>query len=297
MINIDILIIGLGIGKVYVSECNKLNLSYITVDSDIHKNPNFYDLDYILKNNYNFKLGIICLPNYLHYEYANKIKNICKNILVEKPGFKNYNIWKKFKEESSNSKLYLSVNNIYRNEIIDLKKLIKKNINNLLAINFYWENKNRIPFPGSWFTNKDLSYYGVSGDLMPHLLSFLYFLFDYNYINLKNFLIYKKQNNNLRDIIDTDYGSVNKLGIFDVDDFCTIDFNYFNLKIHLQTDWKNNNYNRRGIELEYQKGLKLFYDFDLCPNYCYGNMILDIIKEKNYNYHNSLDEFIITHIL
>ena len=61
----------------------------------------------------------------------------------------------------------MTKNNQYRENITEMAEAAdpKKGVTRI-----NWINDNRVP-SGSWFTNKELAFGGVSRDLMPNLLS------------------------------------------------------------------------------------------------------------------------------
>ena len=85
-----------------------------------------------------------------------------------------------------------------------------------------WINKNRIPNPGSWFTEKSLAFGGVSRDLIPHMLSYYTALTDFT--KGKQLSAVAEQRWNLDQIDSTDYGVINHKGQYDVDDRCELVF-------------------------------------------------------------------------
>jgi len=288
-----ILICGLGIGKLYYSLLKK-DYNIITIDSDKNKNADFLNIEDFLKENYKIDLSIISLPNFLHEEYIYKLSKISNVILVEKPGLKNIEDWNEASKKCK--KLIMVKNNLYRDQLQYIYKIIFEKIDSIKYIHLYWLNKNRIPYPGSWFTNKELAFGGVSYDLMPHLLHFLFGIIGINNINkLKIIKNHKCHNFSLEEIIHTDYGNINKDGVYDVDDYNIILMKYLNINISLISCWQNNIEDKREIDIGFTDNSKFKYIFDLCPDYVYKIMIDDIIYPSKLKYidHQKIDKKIL----
>ena len=132
-----------------------------------------------------------------------------------------------------------------------------------------WINDNRVPKPGSWFTNKNLAFGGVSRDLMPHLLS-LYQMFEPNWRTTIPKWTKKEQRWVLSDFDNSDYGEVDPKGTYDVDDFCYIDFGDF----QLCADWAS----KEGDDIAVHTKTKSF-ELGLCPEEAYKEMIVTAIFE------------------
>jgi hypothetical protein len=113
-------------------------------------------------------------------------------------------------------------------------------------------------------------------------LSEFYYLFN-GVFPLKNLTFDKdiKQNFTLEEVTDTDYGTVNPNGVYDVDDYCKIDFHQ--LPVSIIGCWKSTTGEdtKIGIEMIKKNGFKQYFDFDLCPEYCYF---------RQFNYFLNLDE-------
>ena len=134
-----------------------------------------------------------------------------------------------------------------------------------------WINDNRVPKPGSWFTNKGLAFGGVSRDLMPHLLS-LYQMFEPDWRNSTPKWTKKERRWNLEDLINSDYGEVDPNGVYDVDDFAYIDFGDF----QLCADWAST----EGDDIAVHTQTKSF-ELGLCPENAYKEMIKTALFEKS----------------
>lgn len=282
----NILIVGLGIGRVYEEQANKLGYKVTTIDKDSSKNADYTSIDSV--SDRKFDLGILCTPNYTHYDYALKLSEICKNVLVEKPGFKDIlELEALYKLES---KVYIVKNNLYRD-------LGKYKVGRFSRTKLNWITKNRIPFPGSWFTNKELSYGGVKKDIYPHMLALLLKINNYNL--LQPFCINTDQRHILENIKDTEYGTVNPDGVYDVEDYLYAQFydykNYNSYEIEINwasgdtEDISINYFNSQG-ELAYKEEL------GLCPNNAYGQMIKEILDNSDnylfYELNKNLDRYI-----
>jgi predicted dehydrogenase len=288
------LIVGLGIGSVYVDELSKDHLVE-TIDVDPKKNPSYNSIDDFLKRSLLlYDAIIICTPTFLHKEQVLHLKNKSSVFFVEKPGFKNWSEWNEVRNELEleGKRLILVKNNLFRPQnrvLFDLCQNI-----NLEAVNLKWITKNRIPWPGSWFTDIEKAYGGVTYDLLPHMLSFLLAMTFPGQVKLCQKT--KKQYWKLDTITRTDYGKINKKGIYNVDDWCNYKFVdersiVFNIKI----DWASEYIESQEIQFVFKDGSKFTYEFGLCPNYVYGVMVLKTLQniESVYNDERSRDDFII----
>ena len=161
-------------------------------------------------------------------------------------------------------------NNQYRDTITQFKLLADQSH----TVRLVWNNKNRIPNPGSWFTTKELAFGGVSRDLMPHMLSYYVALTDY----VKGNKLYSNaiQRHELKDIIDTDYGSVNHDGTYNVDDFCEFEFKNGDTIWILTANWKDNKADNVYISFDDVK-----FSLGLCPEEAYKAMIENAVTNLN----------------
>lgn len=257
------LIIGLGFGEaVYKPILEKISKQVITFDIDSSKNPNYTDIKQLLNDHNKFDTVNICTPNFTHGYFARKLANYAKIIFVEKPGVINEFEWNKLVYDFPNTRFMVTKNNQYRNEITTFRELAEKSS----EIKIKWINNDRIPGAGGWFTDKSMSYGGVSKDLMPHLLSY-YCLFED--LNVKPYFKFKSQQWSLDDCNISNYGNVNKTGTFNVDTFCTMEFYSKNKTWILTSDWKSNKgYDEVNIEFDGKN-----FELGLCPEYAYEKMI------------------------
>ena len=282
----QVLIVGLGIGQVYKEQCIKRGFSVVTLDQDTTKNPSYSTLEGL--DQLRFDLTILCIPNYLHRFYIESLAPISKLLLVEKPGLKNDDEWRGVCKKFNKTSIIMVKNNYYRPILHDIQKVIINNIKSIKEIRFNWKSKNRIPFPGGWFTNKEKAFGGVSYDIMPHLLSFFYKIFEGNDYILYD--AYKKQKWKISQIESTEYGKVNTVDpIYNVDDYCRIEYRLKNIPIILEANWKDTEINedQQDIEILFENET-LVYKFGLCPNEVYGLMIDAVLSEdfcisKHYN--------------
>lgn len=303
-----ILIIGLGIGKLYrtlLENNNHGQYEILTVDIDPNKHPKYLDLDSCYSEHPKIDMALVCCPNYLHDSYITKLTqlNMCDVIVVEKPGLPTAFAWSNKVTAGFPTKLLMVKNNLYRNSLIDeIKKTISDNINDISGINIDWLNVDRIPNPGSWFTNKELAFGGVSRDLMPHLLSIYYGLFKLMPVPI---LATAYQKYTLDDISKSDYGTITvEGGVYDVDDHAQMvlqtntDGKQF--VVTISAAWKTELTDPKiGVTIIFKNGTKVFYDFGLCPGNAYYKMIEDYLTMDDTQYqnhvhidtwiHNSLD--------
>jgi predicted dehydrogenase len=264
------LVIGLGIGNLYVHELQKLGYSVDTVDTDINKNPTYLSMDQI---ELHYDITIICTPNWTHETLARKIAEKSSIVFVEKPGVKDSASWIRLVNDYPNTRFMMIKNNQYRSTMDYFKDLAKQSE----SVQIVWSNNNRIPYPGGWFTTKDLAFGGVSRDLMPHMLSYYCVLSDYR--NGKKINVIAEQRHVLESIKSTDYGTINTSGVYDVDDFCKFEFEN-NKEWVLVADWDNGSHSDLFIEFD-----DIRIDLGLCPEDAYKKMIETAVQNL-YN-----DEF------
>jgi predicted dehydrogenase len=264
------LIVGMGIGQLYKTVLKELGHQVVTVDQDPNKKADFTNVTYAINQYRDFDTVHICTPNFTHFELANKLAPCTKIVFIEKPGVATSNDWRTLNETHPNTRFMMVKNNMWRNNIEDLKVLART----AKIVNLNWINKDRVPSPGSWFTTKELSYGGVSRDLMPHLLS-LYIALNPDWKKDKPTLAQASQRWELDDLTSTDYGTVNLNGIYDVDDTCRYDFNY---KWRLTADWRDRISDCRNIEFINAEDEFNTVELGLCPEDAYYMMIYNAVK-------------------
>jgi len=298
-----VLIIGLGIGNLYkkvlTEHNNKEQFEVVTIDLYASKNADYLTLDECYVDHTEFDLAIICCPNHYHESYVLGLKDrkMAKTILVEKPGLKNFATWALYTTASAPNKLIMVKNNFYRKQLLDeIKRTIADNYADISEIKIEWLNRDRVPKPGSWFTNKELAWGGVSRDLMPHLLSVYYGLFETTDTPTDQDCIRKYT---LEDIDGSEYGDVQKEdAVYNVDDQATVVFSKKikrkTIPVTLNASWKTGaNKSRIGVTIVINDH-PIFYDFGLCPEDAYYKMILDTLNmtTKQYNEHKEIDSWI-----
>lgn len=267
------LIIGMGFGKaVYYPVLTKLGYEVITVDMDASKGADYSNIEDAIRVHGKFDTVNICTPNFTHIKLARKVAALSKIVFVEKPGVANSDAWRQLCIDYPQTRFMMVKNNQYRDTIEQFKTLADQSH----TIRIVWNNKNRIPNPGSWFTTKDLAFGGVSRDLIPHMLSYYVALTDYT----KGNKLYATavQRHSLDSITDTDYGVVNKDGIYDVDDFCEFEFSNGKTKWILSANWKDNKADDVYICFDDVK-----FPLGLCPEEAYKAMIETAVTNLNNN--------------
>jgi len=205
------LVIGLGIGQMYAYILSDMGYHVDTVDPNKEEATYKYVSD--VKWDY-YDIVVIATPNYLHEPVAYDVANMCLTdlIVVDKPGFRDHYSWKNFKRHYPNIRLQMVKNNLFRDSLALWQNISADSI--VLS----WQNENRIPHPGSWFTDKDLAFGGVSRDLMPHLLHIYYAIKGFSTFDSS----IKEQHHLLENIKYTDYGEINRKGRYNVDDYCCL---------------------------------------------------------------------------
>jgi predicted dehydrogenase len=267
------LIVGMGIGQLYKQVLLELGHEVVTVDSNIAKNADFPDIKSALFSRVKFDTVHICTPNWTHIELATILAPFSGIIFIEKPGVRTSKEWINLAYAFPMTRFMMVKNNMWRNNI----KEFQDRAANANTIKLNWINKDRIPSPGSWFTNKKLAFGGVSRDLMPHLLSLFIAL---NPSNYKRLLISNKSsatNWSLENLNSTEYGSVDKNGVYDVDDLCQISFKDGDKSWELTANWKSDNEDDRAIHFNTDQ-LTFSIELGLCPEDAYKRMIQDAIE-------------------
>lgn len=275
-----VVVLGLGIGNVYVGECNSRGFNVITVDKDVDKEATYTSIEQAaqdIKSKYSsasvpIDATIVCLPNFLHRGAVEVFAPMSRLVIVEKPGLRSEKEWADCVAAFPSTHIRMVRNNWYRPQTAHLKTIDK---NLLSGVEMTWTNSHRIPNPGSWFTNESLSFGGVSRDLMPHLLHFCFAILGVP--SLPNYIVDHKtkkwQSETLETIEKTDYGRIDRSGVFDVDDNCEIEIDYGSFRANLYASWQSSLGDVRKLEFVYRDGTRLVYDFGLCPNYAYGLML------------------------
>lgn len=267
-----VLIVGLGIGQLYCTVCSMLNYTIDTVDTDIAKSATFIDVADVTGN---YDIAVICTPNFTHESVARTIANKCKIVLIEKPGLQDAKSWACLIEDFPDTRFMMIKNNQYRDDIDVFQMQADKS----KSVQIQWNNANRIPQPGSWFTTKNLAFGGVSRDLIPHMLSYYCALTDFT--KGKTVESTALQNYVLSDITSTDYGTVNPNGVYDVDDFCKLEFKNGDTNWALIANWKTNlDHDDSSISFNMNNSA-VGYKLGLCPEAAYKKMIETAVKNLN----------------
>lgn len=276
MTNNKTLIVGMGFGNaVYVPVYQELNFEIVTVDT--LKPADFVTVDAALAAHDHFTTVHICTPNYTHENIARKVADKSSIIFVEKPGVIDHFAWANLVKDFIDTTKFLMVkNNQYRDEISRFDYLLSESTKVILN----WTNKNRIPSPGSWFTTKELSFGGVSRDLIPHMLSYFTVLTDY--FNSSKQHVVANQNYTLDNITSTDYGVIDPTGIYDVDDQCSFKFVDANgIDWDMNASWKNDQPDDSSISFILLSGKIVKFELGLCPVSAYKTMITTAIDNLN----------------
>lgn len=301
-----VLIAGYGsIGKLYSKVLSDFNhkgdsdypaYDVVTYDPDLKAEADYVTLRDCFVEHNKFDLAIICCPNWLHSLVSKYIleTNKCCTILVEKPGFETADQWQECITQYPNSKIIMVKNNLYRNNLLyTIRDSIQLNKDDIQNVEIDWLNVDRIPNPGSWFTNKKLAFGGVSRDLMPHLLSIYLAIFNLELdLPIEEF---KLQQYKLSDLTSTQYGTINQNGVYDVDDYAEYQFNTKSLPVRLRSAWKTQLKEPKiGVTINFKDGNEIFYDLGLCPESAYIDMITSTLDmdSDTYKKHNEIDLWI-----
>lgn len=303
-----ICIVGLGIGSLYVSVAKTLGYNIVTIDYNPALHADYLTVD-DLPSHLKFDMAIICLPNYLHESVAAKLVSRTSRIVVEKPGFESAKHWSEFQQKHG-IKLFMVKNNMFRTNFYRVVADIETT-DPIESIKILWINKDRVPGAGSWFTNKEMSYGGVSRDLIPHTLSVVQQILCTPNID-SDFTASCEQVYDLKDITTNKWGTANPDGVYNVDDHAYFSTTIGDVKVECAATWKNNNISKDRAEwrVKFKSGLSLVYTAGLCPEESYVAMINNYMNVTELQYqhylkydiaiHNILDNFKInqcTHLI
>jgi predicted dehydrogenase len=292
------IVLGLGgISKnVYVPQLEKLGLEVETVDPNPDTNATYAEVTDIPQEN-EYDLAVVCTPNAYHLGGVLNIGHVCKRILVEKPGFANLDAWNRVQDRLMPEHDVIMVkNNMYREEAVMLRK--ECDLQTITKVEITWFNEDRIPNPGSWFTDKRWAFGGVTYDLFPHLYTYMTILFPIQLLSDCKPITFSEQRWNLENIGDeTDYGKVNKDGVYDVCDYAEAhymvprapDSDDF-IPVILRASWKEG-HDDQSIRIYKEDGTVFKWEFGLCPDEVYGTMIASILAQSDASkqYHEFVD--------
>ena len=251
----------MGFGELYREIHESLGHTVTTVDTV--KPATYADLADAVQDKY-YDMAHVCVPNYLHYDIANTVAKNSKIVIVEKPGVKDAESWKKLLRLNPKTRFMMSKNNQWRDNIQEMRLVAAESVH----IYIDWINRDRVPNPGSWFTDKSKAYGGVSRDLMPHLLS-IYIKLNDDWLKSSVGFTSANQRWRLSDIKTSEYGTVDLNGVYDVDDHaCMI----FDNKWYLAANWRDGQVDNRGVHC-YKSGSSKRFELGLCPQDAYARMI------------------------
>lgn len=220
-----------------------------------------------------YDLAVICTPNFTHEEIARYLATLgTKRIFVEKPGVETASYWNAMCEDHKGTQFHLVKNNLYRSQYGEIFEKLAGS--ELIGMDINWLNANRIPNPGSWFTNKASSFGGISRDLMPHLYCFAVKVLGQEKVLKTAFFQGCYQRWSLGNITATDYGVVYPHGIYNVDDMAQAGANIDGVSLRMTASWKEG-YDKQSITLFFKDGTTYEWDFGLCPAEAYGTMLQD----------------------
>ena len=265
------LVIGMGIGELYKSVLSSLGYNVVTVDTDPSKDPDYIRVETALEVHGHFDTVNVCTPNFTHKEITEIVAPHADIVFVEKPGFKDSKEWKTVCSSFPDTRIMMVKNNMWRDNILKMKSLAALG----QKVNINWIRKNCIPNPGSWFTNKELAYGGVSRDLMPHLLS-LYIAMNPEWSKTSASKQFSKQQWQLDEIDSTDYGVINRQGTHNVDDYSILEYGE---KWQLEANWRDMTKEESCVSFNDSVVVELGW----CPESAYKNMIQDAVENLNNN--------------
>jgi predicted dehydrogenase len=268
-----VLIVGMGFGNLYKSVHTDLGNTIITVDTQ--READFKNIEDAIRTHGNFDMAHICTPNFTHIKLARQVAPVTGIVIIEKPGAATKDSWEQIVRDYPRTRFMMSKNNMWRDNIRDMQHYASHA--DVVRIN--WINKDRVPNPGTWFTTQSLAYGGVSRDLMPHLLS-LYIALNPNWRTDSMTASSTKQNWRLEDLTQTDYGTVDANGTYNVDDFAKINFTD---RWVLTTNWRDTIADRQNIECVMPGDKMEAFTLGLCPESAYKTMVQDAINNIDNN--------------
>jgi predicted dehydrogenase len=266
------LIVGMGIGQLYKTVLTNLGHAVVTVDSDGSKEADFESVDAAVIVHHRFDTVHICTPNFTHFDLATKLAKHAKIVFIDKPGVSTSRTWNTLIKTFPNTRFMMVKNNQWRANIPELVKLTQQST----SIEIRWHNKDRVPSPGTWFTTKKLAFGGVSRDLMPHLLS-LFMVLEPYYTSSTQTLRVATQDWTLADVANTDYGTVQADGVYDVDDNCQLGYVCKERVWTLSANWRTMQEDDRAIIFTLQDNTQVRIELGLCPEDAYQTMIQDAL--------------------
>lgn len=264
----------MGFGNaVYRPVLESLGHEIITVDP--YTPADFKTVDAACIVNKSIDTVHVCTPNYTHESVARQAAEYgAKIVFVEKPGVQTSKAWRNLVRDYPNTRFMMVKNNQYRDEINHFKDLAGR----CEIVQITWNNNNRIPRPGSWFTDRELAFGGVSRDLIPHMLSYYCAFTDYK----QGVKLFAKadQRWKLSDIDSSDYGPVYPDGVYNVDDFCELEFKNNNTRYVLTANWRTLEKSEISISFG-QAYSSVRHELGLCPESAYQQMIATAVKNIN----------------
>jgi len=260
------LIIGTGFGSLYKSIYESMGWQITTVDI-ADPNADYKHVYLALEAGLaHWDTCHITTPNHTHYQLADLCANFCDIVFVEKPGVDNWKLWEELLDDHPATRIMMTKNNQYRSNIDQMYEASQEG-----NIKLHWINNNRIPKPGSWFTTKELAFGGVSRDLMPHMLS-IYQMLEDDWLYTKPKWTRIGQRWILAQCRGSDYGTVDRNGTYDVDDYCTIEIGRYSL----HTDWRSESGDDIAVHTP-----AVSFQLGLCPESAYQTMIKIALEQKN----------------
>lgn len=259
-----------GIGaNVYYPELQKLGYEIDVLDE---KTPNAKYKNVVeIKQAYD--IAVVSTPNFTHEPISRALAlNGTKRIFIEKPGLRTAQDWWDLCSDFKDTRFHLVKNNLYRSSYGNVIENFKTT--SCIGMDIQWINSNRIPNPGSWFTDKEKSFGGVSRDLMPHMYCFAAKILGERTTAEIPFIQSTMQRWDLKNISNSDYGIVNPKGIYNVDDHATAIGSIDDISVKLYASWKSA-YDKQSITLYFKDGTSYEWEFGLCPAEAYGEMLRD----------------------
>ena len=265
------LVIGLGIGNLYRTVLQQMGADILTVDTDPAKHAEYSSLDSALQGR-KFDTVHICTPNFTHLAIAKQVAPHAGIVFVEKPGVETAEQWQTLIDTHPGTRFMMVKNNMWRSDIARLSDMARRSC----RVEINWIRKDCVPYPGSWFTTRAKSFGGVSRDLVPHLLS-LYIALNPDWGEFPDSMKIG-QEWKLDDITHTDYGVIDHNGVYDVDDFCELEFGE---KWKISANWRSMDNESSAIICHLDNGATYVHNLGWCPEDAYYAMLTAAVSNRD----------------
>ena len=129
-----------------------------------------------------FDALVVALPNWLHHGVVTTALAAGKHVLCEKPLSNSYEdavLMALAANEHPELVTAMTMNNLARPEFEIIRQVMLPSIGQVKMVKGEWTRRQGIPFRGKWFSDKSKSGGGPVIDLGPHVMGFVFGLFDW----------------------------------------------------------------------------------------------------------------------